>query len=61
MKVPTVRLLDTGAPRNERNYFFVEVNGMEVFGSFRRIDAQAVLDKLRYALNLPKEPNAPGN
>lgn len=50
---PVVRLLDTGAPRGERNWHFVEVNGREVFGSFKRPQAQEVLDLLRAALAVP--------
>jgi hypothetical protein len=47
---PTVRVYDTGAPRGERNHFYVEVNGRTVFGSANRRQVETLAAELRAAL-----------
>ena len=52
--LPDVKLLDTGAPRGgERNWHYVTMCGVEVFGSFHRHAAEAYRDALLARLKTP--------
>lgn len=53
MNTEQVQMYDTGAPRGERNYFYVKVRGEQVFGSYNRAQCTELKDALRAALEKP--------
>jgi hypothetical protein len=48
----TIEIQDTGAPRGERNYWEVKLNGVVLYGDYNGKKAKELCEKLQVALGV---------